>query len=75
MGVHIANEVTAPLDFDASLKTFQTDREFYGLRNKNDSMLNFSSCTMVEVSHREKGAEMVRLYTEGDPERIDPSGR
>ena len=72
LGFHVANEATAPLDFGVFLKTFQTHREFYGLRAENDSVLNFLLVhDDVEVSHREMGVEMVQLYTEGDPKMIE----
>ncbi|HET6161796.1 MAG TPA: iron-containing redox enzyme family protein [Dongiaceae bacterium] len=72
LGFHVANEATAPLDFGVFLKTFQTHREFYGLKAENDSVLNFLLVhDDVEVSHREMGVEMVQLYTEGDPEMIE----
>lgn len=70
LGFHVANEATAPLDFGVFLKTFQTHREFYGLK-ENDSVLNFLLIHEdVEVSHREMGVENVQLYTEGRPELV-----
>jgi pyrroloquinoline quinone (PQQ) biosynthesis protein C len=66
LGFHVANEATAPLDFGVFLKTFQTNREAYGLGAENDPILNFLLVhDDVEVSHREMGVEMVQLYTEG----------
>ena len=78
LGFHVANEATAPLDFGVFLKTFQTHREFYGLKAENDSVLNFLLVhDDVEVSHREMGVEMVQLYTEGDrgDDRAGAQGR
>jgi hypothetical protein len=72
LGFHVANEATAPLDFGVFLKTFQTHREFYGLKAENDSVLNFLLVhDDVEVSHREMGVEQVQLYTEGRPELVE----
>jgi pyrroloquinoline quinone (PQQ) biosynthesis protein C len=66
LGFHVANEATAPLDFGVFLKTFQANREAYGLTAQNDPILNFLLVhDDVEVSHREMGVEMVQLYTEG----------
>jgi heme oxygenase-like protein len=71
LGFHVANEATAPLDFGVFLKTFQANREAYGLTAENDPILNFLLVhDDVEVSHREMGVEMVQLYTEGRPDLV-----
>ncbi len=72
LGFHVANEATAPLDFGVFLKTFQANREAYGLTAENDPILNFLLVHEdVEVSHREMGVEMVQLYTEGRPDLVE----
>jgi hypothetical protein len=69
--VYVANEATAPLDFGVFIKTFQANREAYGLTAENDPILNFLLVhDDVEVSHREMGVEMVQLYTEGRSDLI-----
>jgi len=71
LGLHVAVETTATIEFGLFLRGFQKFSKEYKLKASGDPILNFFFIHMdVEASHREMGLEMIELYTKGQPELL-----
>jgi pyrroloquinoline quinone (PQQ) biosynthesis protein C len=67
LGMHLASELVASIEFKYFLNGFQQQRSAYGIASKNDPALTFFRIhTLVEPEHLARNCELIEMYLDNN---------